>query len=213
MGAIGIIRRGHAFQQAGSMQTVQAGQAGGARLILRGGRIFAAIPAGAPVNARHQRATGTFPDEGFGRDLLLAFGALGQIKGLEMSLQAFVAFAGGGQFGERLAQIGPGGGLGGHFEQEAGDRVIDRHQSAIALPGYFNGQLGRGAQRIEHPGAAFQSSRSDMPGQKGRADSFLNRRQVARQGSGLGSIVAGDVRQIIHMLIVYKELGEKDGKT
>jgi hypothetical protein len=29
----------------------------------------------------------------------------------------------------------------------------------------------------------------------------------------LGSIIAGDVRQIIHMLIVYKELGEKDGKT
>ena len=82
------------------MQAIQAGQTGSVRLIGGGGGIFTAISASTMINACHQRTAATFPNEGFRRSLLLAFGTLGEIERLDMSLQTLVSFAGGCQFSQ-----------------------------------------------------------------------------------------------------------------
>ncbi len=91
------------------MQAIRGGQAGSALLVGFGGGIFAGIPARTMVYARHQGSALAFPDEGFRRDLPLAFGAFGQVQRLELGLQAFVPLAGGGQFRQRGPQVRLGG--------------------------------------------------------------------------------------------------------
>ena len=75
------------------MEELGGGHAGGVFFIGLGGGIFAAISASAMVDPPDQLSAGALPDEGFGGDLLLAAGAFGQIEGLEVGFQAFLAFA------------------------------------------------------------------------------------------------------------------------
>ncbi len=98
--------------------------------------------------------------------------------------------------------------MGSHLEQEARDRVVDRHQRAVALRGHFDGQLGRGAERVQHPGTARQPVWPDMLCQERRRHALRDGRQVARQGSVFFRFVSGDVYEIFHLMSVYRFAGK-----
>ncbi len=125
-----------------------------------------------------------------------------------MGFQAFAALACGGQFRQGGAQIRLGGGIGGHFEQEARDRIIDSHQGAVAVAAISAARRGEAPNGSRIQRSLAGSVRPGMPGQKSGRDALRDGRQVARQRSRFFRFVSGDVSETVHLYVSIQFCGE-----
>jgi hypothetical protein len=151
VGAVWILRGGNTFEGSRAMQAVCGSEAGSPGLVRFGGRIFSVIPARTAVNSACDNASLAFPDESLCRDLPVAFGAFGQVQGLQVGFQALFPFAGGSQVSQGGAQVSLGGWLCGCLEQESRHRVVYRHKHSEPEARHFKIGPRGSSKRVQHP--------------------------------------------------------------
>ena len=145
------------------------------------------------VDARIRRILAFAPQKELRLNFFSTFFTGSEIQGLQVSLKAFIRFAGGGQVGERGLEVRLARRGGDHLHQEARDGIVGCHQHAIARASGFESQTRRGSKRVEQPTPSGEARREPSGNRP-----LFERRQEAGQQAGVGGTSPLQVRQDIH---------------